>query len=967
MRRRTSLLFVGAVVFVISAALTKAQAATIYVSTTGNDSNPGTLSAPLATPAHALANASAGDTIYLMGGSYTLTQPLNVTTDNLTIASYTGQTASITGTINDTSVLLYMIFITSNNVSLIGLDISGGSYFGVKLQTNTGTVIRNCNIHDNGCDNIKMYLSDNVLFEGNQMGPNGNRDSSDAQCINAVACNGAEVRNNYFHDSAQNGLYFKGGSTGCIVEQNLVVNSGYAGILLGQDTDLEFMRDGTQFEAINCIARNNIVVNAGGCGIGTWSGNNLDVENNTLYNVALNYNGGLYNCANSRNVPSQQITFKNNVVVVTSSRPMFYCIDISDQLLSDYNLYYNPNGSYPFWMETPSTGNYWTNINDWHSGMSADLHSLTAENPTLNSSNNYKPESGSPALAGGIPMANVTNDYAGTPRPSAGPFDIGAWQISEPPKTSPQVTLNASATSGTAPLTVNLSATVTDPGATVSSYSWAFGDGQTSSQAGPSHVYAAGSFTASVTVTDSTGSTATASVNINVAPPAKQPPQVHVTASPASGTAPLSVAFTSSVTDTSATVTGYSWSFGDGQTSTQANPSHVYSAGTFTATLTVTDSAGIQASATASISVAQATPPPQAPQVALTASANTGVAPLPVNFSANVTDPGAQIASYNWTFGDGQSSSAQSPSHMYNSAGNFTATLVVTNGAGLQGSASIAIQVQAAGEPAGVPVIWNNVVGCSVSQNKLTKTAATEWGDAGAGSVQSIAAGDGYVLFQAAERTGQRIVGLSNKNYAQLWSDLAFGIMLNSNGTYSINESGQAPTSGNVGFGLYLVGDTFKVAVESGRVNYYRNGALVYTSMFKPLYPLWAGAILGTQGATVDAAMISSSSDIGVSVQIASPSPQQVVKQKTSVMIGWAISGTPDNGGTTEILFSTNGGATWSTIAMGLPGNSSSYTWSVAPVKTKNALVRVVLQTPSGVLIGGTSGIFTVKADKPAK
>ncbi|WP_334173083.1 G1 family glutamic endopeptidase, partial [Sinomonas sp.] len=67
-------------------------------------------------------------------------------------------------------------------------------------------------------------------------------------------------------------------------------------------------------------------------------------------------------------------------------------------------------------------------------------------------------------------------------------------------------------------------------------------------------------------------------------------PVASFTASPTSGTAPLSVGFT----DTSAgSPTSWSWNFGDGSTSTAQNPSHTYTtAGTYTATLTATNGNG---------------------------------------------------------------------------------------------------------------------------------------------------------------------------------------------------------------------------------------------------------------------------------------------------------------------------------------------------------------------------------------
>ncbi|UJW29845.1 PQQ-dependent sugar dehydrogenase [Saccharothrix sp. AJ9571] len=76
----------------------------------------------------------------------------------------------------------------------------------------------------------------------------------------------------------------------------------------------------------------------------------------------------------------------------------------------------------------------------------------------------------------------------------------------------------ADKTSGPAPLTVAFSsAGSSDPDGDAISYSWNFGDGGTSTAANPSHTYSAnGTYTATLTVRDSTGKTATASVQITV-------------------------------------------------------------------------------------------------------------------------------------------------------------------------------------------------------------------------------------------------------------------------------------------------------------------------------------------------------------------------------------------------------------------------------------------------------------------
>lgn len=67
-------------------------------------------------------------------------------------------------------------------------------------------------------------------------------------------------------------------------------------------------------------------------------------------------------------------------------------------------------------------------------------------------------------------------------------------------------------------------------------------------------------------------------------------PVADFTGTPLTGSAPLSVAFTDS---SSNTPTSWAWTFGDGTTSTSQNPSHSYtSSGVYTVTLTATNATG---------------------------------------------------------------------------------------------------------------------------------------------------------------------------------------------------------------------------------------------------------------------------------------------------------------------------------------------------------------------------------------
>ena len=121
----------------------------------------------------------------------------------------------------------------------------------------------------------------------------------------------------------------------------------------------------------------------------------------------------------------------------------------------------------------------------------------------------------------------------------------------------------------------------------------------------------------------------------------------------------------------------YSWTGPGGFSSSQQNPSRpnctLNMAGTYTCTTTV----GSQ-STTASTEVI-IYPQPTANFTFTTVCAGT-----PTQFtSTSTTNPsGQQISSYQWNFGDGQSSTQQNPSHQYAGPGNYTVTLIVSCGNG---------------------------------------------------------------------------------------------------------------------------------------------------------------------------------------------------------------------------------------------------------------------------------------------
>ncbi len=224
-------------------------------------------------------------------------------------------------------------------------------------------------------------------------------------------------------------------------------------------------------------------------------------------------------------------------------------------------------------------------------------------------------------------------------------------------------------------------------------YSWTFGDGGTASGSlTPSHVYQqAGTYTATLTVTDSLGQTSQSSDAVTVALVA---PTVTI-GGPYSGTAGTAIGFSGSATDPSTydTQAGftYSWNFGDGSSASTASASHTYAAaGTYTVTLSATDKEGSQGTASTTVMVAAPVPPAPVANAGPNESAPEGST---VTFAGSETG-GSGTLSYSWTFGDGGTASGSlTPSHIYQQAGIYTATLTVTDGLSRTSSSSDVVTV----------------------------------------------------------------------------------------------------------------------------------------------------------------------------------------------------------------------------------------------------------------------------------
>jgi PKD repeat protein len=141
----------------------------------------------------------------------------------------------------------------------------------------------------------------------------------------------------------------------------------------------------------------------------------------------------------------------------------------------------------------------------------------------------------------------------------------------------------------------------------------------------------------------------------------------------------------------------------NGQVAEMAIQARPAAGATGTATWTFTPAAATAGWLRALRPAATGTPPPPAPTApvaSFTASPDSGVAPLPVQFTDTST---GTPTSWAWDFGNGQTSTAKDPAHTFTTAGTYTVTLRATNAAGTSPPVTGTVTVTAP-PPAGAAV-----------------------------------------------------------------------------------------------------------------------------------------------------------------------------------------------------------------------------------------------------------------------
>jgi len=188
--------------------------------------------------------------------------------------------------------------------------------------------------------------------------------------------------------------------------------------------------------------------------------------------------------------------------------------------------------------------------------------------------------------------------------------------VTQIPKSAfaPIATITASTDRGVAPASVQFDGSASRPynGASIASYTWDFGDGSPQQTgAVQTHSFAtAGSYTVTLTVSDSNGQTNAATSPVFVSA-TDQPPTASFASGPTNPNAPNQLTFDASASsDVDGQISSYAWNFGDGTSGNGVLASHTYAAaGTYNVFLKVTDNGGLTASLCQTATTAQFSTP----------------------------------------------------------------------------------------------------------------------------------------------------------------------------------------------------------------------------------------------------------------------------------------------------------------------------------------------------------------------
>jgi hypothetical protein len=453
MRREATVGRLGVLVLGTLLGLLRAQAADLYVSTQGNDSNPGTSAQPLRTITRAYSLAGAGTTIIVMPGVYTdyttgwgirLGRSGTASSPIVLKSQVRGKAVIDGGNASDRNVCLYID--GSFNV-VDGFEIRNGPNGGIKIWSNGNRILNN-EIHHNGNPASTSTNGKDGIYSSK-----GTRDNYYA--------------GNYIHDNGRTGSNLDHGLYLCgqneVIINNILFRNASSGIQIAGYSTVSGMKVYNNVMAYN---KDGVIL---------WLAlSGVDIKNNIIYK---NWRDGIH----SYDAHGGGVTLDRNIIYGSGAVNLNLTGGGSDY---SYTLGGNPNTD-PLFVNPASA--------------SFDPHLSGA----------------SPAIKAGLNFYSLfTTDRDGAARPATGAWDLGPYVTAA--NTAPAISTVASQsvvsgrTTGQLPFTVNDAETAAGSLAVTATSS-------NPTLAPASAIVLAGSGSSrTVSVTPAAGQTGTATITLSV-------------------------------------------------------------------------------------------------------------------------------------------------------------------------------------------------------------------------------------------------------------------------------------------------------------------------------------------------------------------------------------------------------------------------------------------------------------------
>ena len=408
-----------------------------YVSTSGNDHNPGTISLPWRTLAKAAVMSQPGVTIYVRGGTYkeavefstsgTLAYPIK-------IQAYKDETPIIDGNNYDLPHQNggALLEISGNYVFLSGFEVRYSNYVGVLVSGSHSTANKinsNHNLHSGMriSGNYSVIEFSNV-WSNDMQNYNGQNPSGDSTALTASRHpSGAIIRNNIVHGNWGIGLSTYEAS-GTQIENNIVYDNYGPNIYLSDVTDILFQRNFV-YATGNMIGGPQIGIQLGDETLyPPLSSSNITITNNIVYHTHRNLA-----CWHGSSGQMVDVLIANNTFVnSTEEAGIVFKDNLEFTNVRFINNLTQQDGDLPVIILPESHPGLTLSNNLWSKNprQSASGHGDIIGDPLLAQTGDpsspewFKLTGVSPAIGGALSLSEVTTDFFGLPREV--PPDMGA-------------------------------------------------------------------------------------------------------------------------------------------------------------------------------------------------------------------------------------------------------------------------------------------------------------------------------------------------------------------------------------------------------------------------------------------------------------------------------------------------------------------------------------------------------------